>query len=121
VFGPSLQQAYPCVVLLSIGQIIASFGASGSIIFNASHRFWMNPIAACIGLAALIPLSWVCTEYFGLYGAASADSLRHIFSTAFIVLGSRRILAGLTADAQSLSLTAANIGHGQIAIGKGAA
>lgn len=103
LFGPEFRPVYPCLVILSVGQIIGSFAVSGSTIFNSSHRYWLNPIAACIGLVTLVPAGMLLTPLFGLYGMAAAASLRYIASTLFVVLVCRRILLDLDKDHGSVT------------------
>jgi O-antigen/teichoic acid export membrane protein len=92
IFGPSFVSAYFCLLILLGGHVIQSLGAGGSILFSASHRFWLHTLSTLIGMCALLPLCWVLTAEFGEVGAATAVSLQFIFSVAFVWKSSRLIL-----------------------------
>ncbi|WP_188811013.1 lipopolysaccharide biosynthesis protein [Hymenobacter cavernae] len=85
VFGPEFGASRPVILLLAPGVAIMAINMICSSYFGGIGQYRVNNLATTLGLGVTIPACWLLIPAFGIRGAAAANTLSYLASTAYLV------------------------------------
>lgn len=86
LFGQGFTQVRDIVRLLSLGIVMFGFSTVVSHYFAGTGRYYINTLAACIGLLITIAGNWFWVPRAGLIAAGWTASLSYVCTAVFLIV-----------------------------------